>query len=311
MTLTTQQRDPTRTIGLRNRYRADVVRRWRQVLRDLLISIVDLDVLGLTDLEQFETEQAADPERFIFKTNPAKAAEFITYLGELVDDVVLEITQREGRTIVAHEAWQNVYIQSSYSSGILAADAKLAAEGVQVGRTVLSAVFNAPRHADALGILFTRNFEFLVGQTERTAVAIRETLVRGMAEGIGPREMGRRVAANVQNISINHGTVLARTEVINAHAASTLNRFADFAVPGVTAEVEFITAGDDRVCVVCEGLEGDIFTLDNAAGIIPVHAQCRCSWLPVVEEPLSVGPARTVFEGFSVGGVKFPTPEAA
>jgi len=33
-------------------------------------------------------------------------------------------------------------------------------------------------------------------------------------------------------------------------------------------------------CVLCQDLEGQIFTIAEARGIIPVHPACRCIWLP-------------------------------
>jgi SPP1 gp7 family putative phage head morphogenesis protein len=53
----------------------------------------------------------------------------------------------------------------------------------------------------------------------------------------------------------------------------------------VLSKVEFSTARDGRVCSVCESLEGKIYEVKNAHGIIPVHPNCRCTWLPYVSFP--------------------------
>ena len=53
-------------------------------------------------------------------------------------------------------------------------------------------------------------------------------------------------------------------------------------IKGVKAKVEWVTAGDDRVCEECAGLEAEVFTLDQARGLIPLHPNCRCAWIPVV-----------------------------
>jgi hypothetical protein len=37
-------------------------------------------------------------------------------------------------------------------------------------------------------------------------------------------------------------------------------------------------------CPKCEHLEGNVYSLDEASGIIPVHPQCRCCWLPYIED---------------------------
>jgi hypothetical protein len=64
-------------------------------------------------------------------------------------------------------------------------------------------------------------------------------------------------------------------------------------VVGVTVEAEWSTAGDDRVCGECQGLEGIEYTLDQIEGMIPVHPSCRCVALPVVRDR---APMRTVIQ---------------
>jgi SPP1 gp7 family putative phage head morphogenesis protein len=46
--------------------------------------------------------------------------------------------------------------------------------------------------------------------------------------------------------------------------------------------VELVTAGDLRVCPMCQGLNGKVYTIKEARGLIPVHPQCRCAWVPVM-----------------------------
>jgi hypothetical protein len=42
------------------------------------------------------------------------------------------------------------------------------------------------------------------------------------------------------------------------------------------------TAGDDKVCVAClELAAGGPYELDEAESLLPVHPNCRCSWVPV------------------------------
>lgn len=290
--------DPTRTITLRNRYAAEMRRRFRAVKKLIRQTVVDNDALRLSKTPPPLTLQA-DPrvilipgvgphELFDFPTNPEKAAAFMEWLGLAVDEEVLGVIQYEGRRIVAHTAWQNTYIRSGYQAGVLSANIKLAAAGVEVPAQALWAVFNAPHHADAMGMLFMRNFEELKGITEAMSQGISRSLVGGMAEGIGPREMGRRMALEVEKIGVRRGTLLARTEVIRAHSEATLNRFEDFGVAEVEGFVELETAGDDRVCDLCEGLEGNPMPISEARGIIPVHPLCRCTWLPIIPEPSGV-----------------------
>jgi SPP1 gp7 family putative phage head morphogenesis protein len=57
---------------------------------------------------------------------------------------------------------------------------------------------------------------------------------------------------------------------------------------GVTVDAEYTTADDNKVCPKCRQLEGNVYTIDEARGIIPVHPNCRCAWNPVVRDPSGV-----------------------
>jgi SPP1 gp7 family putative phage head morphogenesis protein len=61
--------------------------------------------------------------------------------------------------------------------------------------------------------------------------------------------------------------------------------FREAAAEGVAVRLELSTARDDAVCPACAALHGRIFTLEEAERIIPLHEDCRCCWLPVVEAP--------------------------
>lgn len=53
-----------------------------------------------------------------------------------------------------------------------------------------------------------------------------------------------------------------------------------------TLEVQFVTRRDDRVCPICEDIDGDTFNVDPTTGIIDgplipddLHHNCRCRYL--------------------------------
>ena len=77
--------------------------------------------------------------------------------------------------------------------------------------------------------------------------------------------------------------MIARTAIIMAFAEGQLTEFENWGVTGVTAEVEFATAGDDKVCNKCASMEGQVYTIAEARGVIPIHRNCRCMWLPVIK----------------------------
>lgn len=283
-------RDPTRTITLRNRYARAARVRFRTVRQIMREAIIDRDVLALQPSGPLAfADLPPIPPRFAFPTSEEKVAAFMKWLHEAEDAAILEVIEYDGREIVARREWQNMYVRAGYQAGAQQATTKLVAAGLEVPDQQIAAVLRAPRHADALGMLYTRNFEELKGITAAMDQQISRELAAGLVAGVGPREIARSISRVVDGVGIGRANVLARTEIVRAHAEATLNRFEDFGIDKVSAMVEFSTAGDDRVCPDCDALEGEEFTIDEARGIIPVHPSCRCAWLPVIPERLKQG----------------------
>lgn len=269
--------DPSRTRSIVRAYTADLNRRWRELNRVLQIMIVQDDILGLGDSPPRVVLQLQPPSRFSFPTDPAgKAAAFQAWLRGALDSELLELIGG------SPSGWQNTYVRAAYSRGVTHADNALRASGLVPPPGSLAQTFNQPIHASKLRLLFARNFRELKGITDAVDQALSRIVTEGLATGQGPREVGRQISKAITSIGRNRGVVLARTEVIRAHSEATLNRFEQSGIKSVRGRAEFTTAGDFRVCPQCEALEGEIFVLDKARGIIPVHPQCRCVWLPVL-----------------------------
>lgn len=141
-----------------------------------------------------------------------------------------------------------------------------------------------PVHRQTLETLYTRTFSELRGITESMGQQISRELADGVSRGIGPEAMARNLSDRVDKVGLHRGRVLARTETIRAHADASLNRFEQFGIDRVGGRAEWQTADDARVCPICLGLEGQIVPIEEARGRIPIHPQCRCSWLPIVTE---------------------------
>jgi SPP1 gp7 family putative phage head morphogenesis protein len=76
-------------------------------------------------------------------------------------------------------------------------------------------------------------------------------------------------------------TTVARTEVSRAFAEGRLTGYKQ---TGVVQQVEFLITPDERLCPECEQLSGERYSLDDAEGVIPVHPNCRCTWIPIVDD---------------------------
>lgn len=275
-------RDPTRTAMLRRAYVSACRQRFMKLKRLIRETLIENDALMLEPGSRLSVLARA-ATRYDFPSDPAgKAQAFIDWLMEAADQEILEVTEREGRRISAHSAWQNLYVRAAYAKGVEQADAQMRRGGANIPDYEIWGLFRQPMHADALALLFTRNFDELRGITEAMGQQIARELTMGMAKGLGLKQIARQVFKTVDGVGIRRATLLARTEVIRAFAESALNRYEELGITEVVGEVELATAGDHRVCEICQSLRGRTYTIAEARGIIPVHPQCRCAWKPVL-----------------------------
>jgi hypothetical protein len=50
------------------------------------------------------------------------------------------------------------------------------------------------------------------------------------------------------------------------------------------------TAGDDRVCDECDDIAAaGPYSLDEAEDLIPAHPNCRCTFVPAVDDAANAG----------------------
>ena len=259
-------------------YAADLARRFTTLKSLVWQSIVKNDCFRLRPGHIVAMAESLRPP-FEFTDNPAKVQMFMKWLNDAEDSEILEVTKREGRQVVAHSEWQNIYVRRSYEKGIAFAERKLAEAGIAVTAEEIRDVFNRPIHADALGMLYTRNFTELQGITEAMDQQISRVLADGLAQGMNPRAIARAINNRVDKIGITRARTLARTEVNRAQNEATLNRYSDYGVK----KVEWV-ATSSRPCPICAVNDGSIHTREEARGLLPAHPNCRCTWSPVIEK---------------------------
>lgn len=263
--------DPTKTITLRRKYEAEATRRFKTLRKEVKDAILD-------------TPQQIKTNAFEFTRSPRKVPEFMKWLKRRVDFTIFDGVTDISTT---NKAWQNVYIQTAYQKGIAAAAENLRSAGVEVSDRYISSAFYQPIHADRAGLLYTRAFTDLQGVTSAMSTKMGRVLAAGILEGRGVMDIADDLVDIVDGIGIVRARMIARSEVIAAHAEASLNVYEEAGLKGVNLQSEFSTARDDAVCPECDKLAGKLYSVEEARGVIPVHPNCRCAWLPVVEDPES------------------------
>lgn len=262
--------DPTRSGSIRSAWETDARVRIRRVERRLKSLIEATGGVGLSEA---------------------------TY-GEAIDKDLIGSEERP---------WWRVHIVKAYRHGLERAAKEMGHDRPTLGKTHLNVI------------------DMIVGRTEQELREIVKELSRQLHERVASKNTTRDMLAVVRDrVNVVGGTrtrLVVNVEVIATNAEAKLNYYKANGVKkvGVDAEgiipqrvqdaidarysrrgpggrfasreailAEFATAGDDLVCPICAEMEGQIFDLDDAYGIIPVHPNCRCDWIMApdnLEEP--------------------------
>lgn len=270
--------DPTQTTTLRQRFEGEAARRFRWIKGQINRAVIEQDGFGLkANRGQFEFERSGD-----------KVASFMDWLKQQERLGILEISRGATAVGAGERAWSDVYVRSAYQRGMAQSAAELRRKGADVAPEWVSDAFTRPFHVDRAGLSATRTFEQLRGITDTMSQQISRVLAEGLTQGKGPMDIARSMNERVDKVGITRARMLARTEIINAHADASLNVYEEAGVMGVDAKAEFVTAQDDAVCSECAALEGTERPIDEARGVIPLHPNCRCAWVPVIERASEV-----------------------
>ena len=285
--------DPTRTVTLRQQWMRDSNKRFRELQRDIRSAVEDLDVLGLRDAPRILT--APDPNRFIALRPEQRLTTFMQWLEEREKEGILEVVQRP----TGPEPWTNTYVRSSYQRGLNDAHIKLRGAGIEPPLHVVRGVggvtgaFYQPFHASRVQLLYQRVFTDLEGVTGAMNTKISRTMTQGMIEGVSPREMAKRMNADVKNIGMTRARTIARTETVHAHNLANINEYERLeGAVGETIFVEWDTAEDPLVRATHDARHGKVFKREHAVSLLG-EPNCRCALLPYMESvhgPLAKGP---------------------
>lgn len=290
-----RQPDPTRTIVLRNAFATDMRKRFRELSRVINTTVNKNDAFGLRTFQM----TPAQPGAFAFPKSSDKIESFNIWLQNQIDRGILEVGTVEG-AVGVEKSWTNKYILDSYRRGVLRARYELQRAGFDVPSIEatggIDISLSTPFHLDRLELLYTRTFNELKGITDAMDQQISRVLAQGIADGDNPKLLARKLTSTINGTKAGElgltdtlgrfipaerrAVIIARTEVIRAHHQATIQEYRNWGVEGVVIKVEWVTAGDDRVCERCQALEGQVFTLDEIEGKIPLHPQCRCVALP-------------------------------
>lgn len=275
----TLRRDPARLTGERARFLRDMRRRFNSLLASLRELVATEDAFGLLAPEPIALN-AGTPRRWQFMRSDQKLKAFNEWFKGQIEEKILTLD-------ASGNAWTGAYVRSAYKRGLmnsflasrktaLSDDAAFTA-GTQA--EFLRSSFGGGVALEKLELLGTRTYEQLRGVTAQMSSSMSRILAQGIADGKNPYSLVKDLAEEV-GFSFSRAARVARTELMHAHAEGQLDAYEKLGVKELGVLAEWSTAGDDRVCPMCIPLQGAIFTIKEARGLIPRHPNCRCTWIP-------------------------------
>jgi hypothetical protein len=155
---------------------------------------------------------------------------------------------------------------------------------------VLNDAFNNPRSIQKLELLASRVLTDLQGVEQAMATQMGRIIVDALIAGKGPAELGRELNAVVDGLGKNRAAMIARTEIVRAHAEGQLDMLEELGMDEVGVQVEWLVGPNP--CKVCSRMKNVVLKLTNAHGLIPVHPNCMCSFMPVPADAVRPGQKR-------------------
>lgn len=265
-----RHQEPTTTATLRDRYEADLYKRFRRVKGLLRETVAEHDALRLTNTSTL----AVARRDFEFDDDAAKEAAFMEWLRGALDDEVLEpIPQTE---VIAGSHYTAQYIRASSQKGAEYAARQLRKEGIEITEEEIARSFRQGAHRDKLRTLYRRNYAALDGITDELDRQISRELSEGVGRGESPRTMARTLNERADKIGITRARTLARTEIMNAHHTHTQVRYEE-------AGVEEFDVIPFEPCELCQDLvANNPHPVSEITSLLPRHPRCVCAPVPRV-----------------------------
>lgn len=255
---------------LRRRIQQEVNARINKFKGRVLKLIEEEDAFGLKQVHN---------TRWQFQTSDQQLDSFRKWAASNLDDTLLAVEN--------DEVWLKKYIEQSYRKGAGRAfdDAKksLLNEG-EFNRgersQFLEGLMGGPAGEERVKLLASRTLSDLQGVSDAMGQRMGQILTDGLIQGSSARDIARSMNQAISKITKNRALTIARTEIIRAHAEGQLDALENLGVTEIGVMVEWSTTGDDRVCPLCQPLDGIVVKVKEARGMLPRHPNCRCAYIP-------------------------------
>ena len=139
------------------------------------------------------------------------------------------------------------------------------------------------------GWLKTHSIDLADEINTTTLDKLKASLYEGWEAGESIPDLSNRVRDLYEEFDKSRADSIARTESIMASGQGAL---AEYEASGVVDRVMWVATPDERLCPICEGLDGSVADLGEAFSFEddygdgtspPAHTNCRCCIIPILE----------------------------
>jgi SPP1 gp7 family putative phage head morphogenesis protein len=210
--------------------------------------------------------------RWKWRTPAQKVAAFKEWLEEQTAKKLLSKEE-------VGQLWTERYLKAAYERGKVRGTTQASKARKAQYQAFLTDTSRARRKMESL---VQRNLDELEGFSKRMSTKAARLVADAVDNNQTPAALARRLTREF-NIEKKRAITIARTEIVRAQAEGQLDAFDDLGITHVKVMAEFRIA-NDQACPICQELNGTLFTIEEAHGVIPVHPNCQCGWEIVLQD---------------------------
>ncbi len=213
-------------------------------------------------------EQVANTD-WRFYDAPQQAQAFLDWLQTRIAQTVLS---RAEQAIIQR------FVGQAYVRGISRAREDVEGYDVRGMRREQFARDVLKRAPSKIQLLIARNRRDVESVIEQMRVKLQRTLTDALLRRSRASEIAKLLNADIDDTAIRRLRAVAHDGIVRAHAEGQLEGYEAQGITEVVVMVEWLTAGDEKVCPACEDLEGIVVSVQMAHGMLPRHVGCRCAF---------------------------------
>ena len=253
--------DPTRTTSIRRRLERRSNSLWRQLRGE-----------ARERLDAMDHPLTEDQRR-----------EYVRWFERRAFELLLEASPQQDAEDISAPDWMRGPVDEAIEKGAERGASFVEAAGVALGIGA-AAILLRDGGRERIAEMRRR----IVEETAGVIGATRQQVQRDLRDSPTKTAAMGAVSDRMRKVGESRMRLIARTEIVRGanKGAMAVYEYAETDEIGVQAEmVNWVTAGDERVCDECESLAaGGPYKRSEAENMLPAHANCRCMLVPVIRK---------------------------